>query len=105
MSTGRFELALAIVETKKSCTAAFHFHSNISQDCVKEFAKSFSLLLDRISLDPLILINQFQIFSDVESSKLASKSQNFINFNNKVNFIDWFERQAQETPNATVSRF
>lgn len=100
LTTGRFDLALAIVETSDGYVASFHYNGLVFKETtIRGLANNYIKLLESIVSDPNKKIGELSIVSD-EEQYLQLDVWNSIekDFKDNRDFINWFERRANENP-------
>lgn len=104
---GRFDLALAIIETSNGYVASFHYNASIfHEDEIKRLAHNYLKLLESVANDPNKKIGELSLVSEEEEIlQLNVWNDTVTDFEGKGDFINWFEKIANTTPKAIAVVF
>jgi len=106
LPTGRFDLALAIVETSTGCVASFHYNASIYQETtIQRLAHNYLNLLQNIVSDPHKNLADIGIISDEEKLQLDIWNRTALDPKEKSDFIKQFEKRVRATPKAPAIVF
>ncbi len=94
-----FDLTLSGIEEEKQIRFKFEYDSNLfKEDTIKAFAKHYINILEAISNNLDETIDDIEIITDEEKTKLLHKFNSEVNGNNIKTIIDLFEEQVKKTP-------
>jgi len=100
LPTGRFDLALAIIETENKYVVSFHYNTGIYEEIdIKRLLNNYLKLLQSIVANPDEKIEDLEFVSDQEDNLQRYAWNNTKKeFQQKRSFLELFEDQAKTNP-------
>lgn len=107
LPTGRFDLALAIVETPNNLVLSVHYNASIFKELeIRSITHNYLKLLTTIAYDPYKKIRELSVVSD-EEEHLQLNIWNCVSsdIENQESFLKHFEEKAAANPKAVAVVF
>lgn len=100
LPTGRFDLALAVVETGQDQVLSFHYNSNLfSKEEIKHLANSYLRLLKEVIISPDRSIASLSFFSEKEQiTSFYTENSHIETHQKELSFYKSFEKHAKSHP-------
>lgn len=106
LPTGRFDLALAIVDTASGYVVSFHYNAALFDEAaIQGIAQNYLKILESIAQDPSKKIKELTVVCDEEQSLQLDVWNRTAEEIESGEFIAWFEKRAEESPDAIAVLF
>ncbi|MGM0439762.1 MAG: amino acid adenylation domain-containing protein [Chlamydiota bacterium] len=104
---GRTGLTLAVVETSQGYYLSYHFNALLySYEEIERLQKNFQTFLYSIADNPHKQVSELSLLSPSEYQQVVCDfNDTAVDFDLQRNFIDFFERQCQQTPHGIAAEY